>query len=677
MQFSPTTQSVKNAAIDRIVEQSIWIPRTDAISVDEIVDRSAVVTNGGTEIPVLRHSDVVDSINRLIAAGRVRATDRPNAYTLSDSARAELERTRGESITRARRIVNRLFRARMSDPERLIDPFFELLSRIFSRLGASYVGALTGDAPKAFPVSDDDLRAAASSVASRHGLSETLLHDAAVQFFEATDPDAVATKWNLTQSFYVALALGLDPSGALLGDDLLGNCSLYLDTNMVIQGLEAMARLHGSFQTLVRVSNRMGIALKVWSGTLRELNRVVDFHVGAIEKIRDRIPEGSEVKIQGIFYEKYRRESQGRTDDVEIGSLFENFSEGRRTLVTKYRIEVEDDSADEEEERERVLEEDIVPIIELYGQRRSRHKSRVSAIHDATLIYKAVSNATGNSKCLVVTLDMVLPEIRLKGHEDVSAALTLDALLQWISPFANVMQDDDEFATIFANALASQVLPAENLFDVRDFLIFQEIDWDTKRLPAEDVENCIFHLRKVAPGLDPSRAEDREKLHGEVARYFADPGRKYHEQLKNIEESVELIRREAERDRKEASEREGALRGELDRSSGRVDELKEQIREGERERKEEALGRSTRIRVILLVVLEVVLVGGVVGGAFLWGSGDNGWQKIVGSWGLVLGAAGIPPVLAYPVLGRRRLGRLGVVLKGVLGIGSGGSGSGE
>ena len=534
------------------------------------------------------------------------------------------------------------------------------------------MGAITGDTPKAFPVSDDDLRSAASSVASRHGLNEALLHGAAVRFFEQTDSESVAIKWNLTQSFYVALALGLDLSGALLGDELLGKCSLYLDTNMVIQGLEGIARLHGSFQALVRVSNRMGIAIKVWSGTLRELNRVVDFYVGAIEKVRDRIPDGSEVKIRGIFYEKYRQETEGTTEDVDIGSLFENFSGGRGTLVAKYSIEVEDDSADEEEERERILEEDIAPIIELYGQRRSRHKTRVSAIHDATLVYKAVSNTTEDSKCFVVTLDMVLPEIRLKGYEDVSAALTLDAFLQWISPFASVVKDDDEFASMFASALASQVLPEENLFDVQDFLIFQQIDWDTKRLPAEDVENCILHLRRVAPGLDPSKAEDRERLHGEVARYFADPGRRHHEQLKDIEDSVRVIRREAERDRREASERERSLREELSRSSNRVDELEEEIRRGEREREDEALWRSTRIRVMLLIGLEVVLVVGVVAGALLWGSGENGWQKVVGSWGLVVGAAGVGPVLAYPALGKRRLGKLGVVLKGILGIGSGG-----
>ena len=356
MQFSPTTQSVKNAAIARIVEQSIWIPRTDAITVEQIVERSSVATNGGSEIPVLKHSDVVEALTRLIAAGRVRAPDQPNTYALSDSARSELERTRAESITRAKRIVNQLFRDRMSNPERLIGPFFELLSRIFSRIGASYVGALTGDAPKALPVSKDDLRSAAMSVGRRHRLDEQMLHDAAVEFFEATDPDAVATKWNLTQSFYVALALGLDPSGALLGDDLLGNCSAYLDTNMVIQGLEAMGRLHASFQTLVRVAKGMGIGLKVWSGTLGELNRVVDFYASAIEKIRDRIPEGSEVKIRGMFYEKYRRESEGRTDDIEIRSLFDNFSDGRRALADKYQIEVEDDPADEEAERERNLE---------------------------------------------------------------------------------------------------------------------------------------------------------------------------------------------------------------------------------------------------------------------------------------------------------------------------------
>ena len=300
-------------------------------------------------------------------------------------------------------------------------------------------------------------------------------------------------------------------------------------------------------------------------------------------------------------------------------------------------------------------------------------------MHDATLIYKAVSKTTGNSKCFVVTLDMVLPEIRLKGHEHVSAAITLDAFLQWMSPFANVTQDDDEFATVFANALASQVLPEERLFDVRDFLIFQGIDVDTKRLPAEDVEKCILHLRKVAPGLDPSKAEDREKLHGEVARFFADPGRRFHEQLKAFEEDSEMMRMGAERDRQEWRERESALTEALGSKDRQVYELEERLEEAERKREEEReqedLRRSTRRRVVVLIGLGVLLVGVVVSGALRWGSGDNGWQKVAEAWGLVAAALAVPSVLAYPVLGRRRLGRLGVVLKGFLRIGGGGSGS--
>ena len=459
----------------------------------------------------------------------------------------------------------------------------------------------------------------------------------------------------------------------------------------------------------------MGITLKVWGGTLDELRRVVHYYGDLIQKVAGKIPPETESKVRGLFYQKYREAMRDQEGEVDIGKLFENLLDGRRILREEYGIEIEDDSVETEEARTKKLERDLVGIMELYSSRRRRRKSRLSALHDASLVDKAVVDTKGGDRCLVVTLDMVLSDVRLREHPGLSVAIGLDAFLQWISPFASAKDEEYDFSEIFSSALEAHLLPEETIFDVRDFRVFGEIDWDTKHLPAEDVENCVRHLKRVAPGLDPSKASDREKLHGEIARYFADPGRKHHRRLQEMEDALEEFRGVAESQRRaledellvskqrvgelegrvEEQERERddgntrlremektvrviisekekvqrSLCGELSNSQSRFDELERRFEEEQNRWAEERLIRSAKSRLALLLVIWMIGVGVVAVFAAVWGSGDNLYQKLAESWELLASTAGIPTVLGYPLLGKERMGALGKSIKRLLGKG--------
>ena len=73
---------------------------------------------------------------------------------------------------------------------------------------------------------------------------------------------------------------------------------------------------------------------------------------------------------------------------------------------------------------------------------------------------------------------------------------------------------------------ATTLLPQNIFFDTRDFLVFGEMEWSTKELPADDVEDCIRSLKSAHPNLDPTDPADREKISREIAKFFADPGKK-------------------------------------------------------------------------------------------------------------------------------------------------------
>ena len=63
-------------------------------------------------------------------------------------------------------------------------------------------------------------------------------NNAIYRFFEESDPLFSEIKWNLGQNYYVAKALGMDPSGKLLSSELFANAIIYLDTNVLIEALE-------------------------------------------------------------------------------------------------------------------------------------------------------------------------------------------------------------------------------------------------------------------------------------------------------------------------------------------------------------------------------------------------------------------------------------------------------
>ena len=116
--------------------------------------------------------------------------------------------------------------------------------------------------------------------------------------------------------------------------------------------------------------------------------------------------------------------------------------------------------------------------------------------------------------------------------------------MQWLSPMSTEENAASDSAAIFAEALRQQLLPQENFFELRDFLIFSEMELSTQLLPAKDVEDCIRAIKARTPELNPSRAEDREKLAHEISRFFVDPGRQYKASLEEQREALGALTEE-------------------------------------------------------------------------------------------------------------------------------------
>jgi hypothetical protein len=649
IRFSPETQPVRETAIDKILEQNLLVADGDrGLTLQEIEREGAICFAGGT--PAISRLDMQKSLKRLVQSKRVIASGKQDQkrYRLSEQALQELWAIQQYAEARFAQVVSRLFGNAEEGPFAYTTPFLECLCIIFSRLGEAYVRLIKGE------VDFDELlrlpsvlRALREVKAKYPSIDHSLFEAVVFSFFQDSDPDYDAIKWNMAQNYYVAKALGLDPSGYLLSEGVFGNAVFYLDTNVIIDALEPQARYYRSFKALGRACRQLQIELNVCQISLDELRRVVEDRREIIAKVADQIPDDTAPKISGLFFQLYR-EQLASTGTVNFDTLFASFDHPMERLAELYEVELIDDLWFIEAENQPQTEK-FVQRIKLTSQaRRHRPKGNRSAFHDALLLrWIQLEREQTARNTWLVTLDNSLPSLLLQeeGTPVRPLAITLDALLQWISPMAIRDDAEDEAAAIFSEAVKYQLLPQESFFDLRDFLVFAEMEWSCKELPAEDVEECIRYLKTSVPGLDPSSPADREKLAHEISKFFADPGRKYKQEVQRLEA--------------EMAEREDEYKCKLEERDKRIEKLERERVEQEEKKRKEALKRSARIRMSAVVLLFLAIEAVAVYFAWQYGEGTNFFQKVKNLWELPTIAFAVSVVLSWFILGRERIRALG------------------
>ena len=649
MRFSPETQPVRQAAIDKMVEQSLVLADYEVgWSVKDIQEQVGVWFRGARA--AITRLDIEDSLRRLTGVGRALAIPRgqETGYKLSDQALREVGEVQRSSDARFEGVVCRLFQNAPQGPTVYRAPFLDCLCAIFSELAEAYVRVLREEIGPGEFVEMPAVTEAVEEVTPRYGgIDAGLLGAGVLRFFRDSDPDYDLIKWNMTQNYYVATALGLDPGGRLLSRELFDGAVFYLDTNVVIHALEPKAQHHRSFKVLGQACKQLRISLNVCQISLDELTAVVRDSRYALLRVADEIPEETAPKVGGIFYHLYREE-QAKGGAVDFDQLFSEFAQARAALAESYGVELVDDvwfSKAQDDPETAAMGRRVREEYEARREgRRGRAKAVRPAIHDALLLrWLQLEREQHGRNVWLVTLDRSLPGVRAVGPQGAGRplAITLDALLQWISPIVAGGDGESDLAAIFAEAVRYHLLPQDRVFDLRDFLLFAEMEWSCKQLPAEDVEECIRYVKRVAADLDPSVPEDRERLAHEMSRFFADPGRKYKRALQDLETRL--------------AQKDQAIKDLQTKHQQELERIAQQ-----------ALRVSAWRR--LGVGFGALFVGEGVGAylAARLGAGANAWQRIVSSLPMLGLGVVVWLFLMWVVLGRERLGVLGWAFRKIL-----------
>jgi len=645
IRFAPEVQPIRDAAIDRIVQGLLLASPDTGLTISEIQDKLAsILTEGRFQLLL---SDIRLSIGRLREAKRVFRPDRQRKrYTLSSEAIEELSEEQRAAERRFKKVVDSLFADAPGGSEQYAEPFLQCLCYIFSRLADVYIQQMAGQMPA--PV---DSRVVSQAAAEAYDLDPTLDRSAfemgILRFFNDPDPDYDLVKWVLAQNYYLIKALGVDSRGALLSRELFGDAEFYLDTNVAISALEPSTQHHRSFRVLSQACHQLGITLRVAQITIDELRAVVQYYKSYLPRVLEVIPDGTLPHVRGEFVDLFL-EKRARAESISIDEVFEGFETPAKSLSEKFGVVLVDDKWFIEAETALATAKLVRSIQTRYHQMRRRPKKERAARHDALLLrWMEQLRSEAGAPATIVTLDTTLPTILGTDQpaQKVPLCLTLEALLQWISPIAISEAGENEVAAIFADAVRSHVLPQDKFLTLQDFLVFVELEVSCKDLPAEDVEGCIRYLRAHAADLDLGNPRDRERLAHEIKKFLVSPDRKHLIQVSQLEGRIANLNDTITR-----------LQGTVDK---RYEKLNEEFQGYRAASEKDKLRGSARSRAVVALIVFACVESLCIKLAITYGDGLNWLQRLGNLWFLPSAGAAVSFVSAWFIVGKERLQLLG------------------
>lgn len=530
-QHSSKVQPFKKDALDSIVERILFFTAQEYLSTHEIQKSFVEIT--GYTIP---QNHFEDSLERLIKSGCVSQHYDEDLFSIVQKRRNEIEISEKAILHKQQLLIDKLFKHSPEKKSLYIEPFWFTVSNIFSNLGDYSAKIVAGKIDKEqilYPV----LNKSIEECKKNFEINFDFFKQKIIEFFsELNDPDYNETKCVLAQNYFIAKSIGINPNSENFSKDIFKNQIIYLDTNVLLAVISKHNRKHNNAIATLKALKKLDIQICITKETIIEYETWVKKEFERIRKTTSQIPKKTKSKIESpiyqdyyhLFLEKDEKEETFDLEDIltELEQYYFGYEEVLKQHISEDKLKYIDDAWFETAEKEPNYESTFKLVKEKYREVSVREKGDGAAVHDAKVLLwiEKVSRETG-IKHLFLTTDTSLPLIQL-GEIENSSNIVLEAILQWLIPLTNGHKDEEVDKTI-SEFLKQRIVPKEFIFEIKDFLIFDQLHMECQELPAEDVENCIIYLKKNASGLNPNKADDREKFASEIAKYFVDPGKKF------------------------------------------------------------------------------------------------------------------------------------------------------
>ncbi len=647
----PTTEVLRKKTLEKLIELTLFsiYPRAgDAKKIGSLINKEC-----GFVLPPTIVQEILDGL----AEGE-RVKKDSEKYYLFKEVFEEIEAGQTGAEKRYQSVIKRIFKVRDSgDLEKYYLPFLEYISLVFSKLADEYVKILKGEISQSDFVSSgfiiDSIKVILKSYSS---VDKEIFSNGIYVFLKTTpDPDFDLIKWYTSQNYYLAKSIGLDPAGYILSEEIFKNGSFYLDTNVLVAAIEGKHRHHDSITILMKKAKQLNIDIYVSEATKSELLHTVNDQKKLLEKVIDNIPLELHHRMRSDFLEKYD-ELKNHNPDAKIDEVFKDYEDLNNTFE-KLNIKVVDDEWFDREKDSPSTGMLADYLKTKYKKMRSKEKESLPAFHDALMLRWIHEIEQKDRRTWFITLDTTLPGPLGEIKTEYSIAITLDAILQYFAPMAG---ETDDFQKIFSNLVKNRLLPEERMFDLKDFLIFDQLGIQTKTLPIDDVEGCLIDLKGKFSNTDLSNPVIKRNMDYEVARYFTDPSRKFNLEVMRLEGELKntknMTAEEIDRLKTELSEK---LLEKDKIHQSIASELNIKISQLTTTGETEKLKHEGQLRGLVLAMLLVAMEFGMFKLSQVYGDGDNWFQKMLASWE-GFGITGVLWIfICYFLIGKKRFVAMG------------------
>ncbi|GAA5527619.1 hypothetical protein [Herpetosiphon gulosus] len=658
LRFSPEIQPLKQTVINNIILQIIYTNSSlNRWRIETINEK--IYSQIGHQI---NNDDLNLSLKSLISQEMIEELNNGGhkTYKLSDIGKKLIDKHQIEAENRLDRVLHELFSNSEIHSSLYTDPFLDVISRIFSKIGEDNARLIKGD------LSNEDLLNYISLpdiikgvVFKSSNINYAVFESGINNFFRKNDPDFDIIKWNMAQNYYITKSLGIDPSGSILSKELYENAVFYLDTNIIITALEENHEYHHSFLFFIEMCSKLNISINICQISLDEMNEWLSYQREIIEKTISNIPDGLSSKINSLIYDIYLKKVELHNYE-NIDDLFTSFSNASNKLESEFEIKLFHNDWFSNNNDKPEVNNFAEKIRDRYFKTRNRKKSRRAPKHDALLLMWIEKERREKSlNTWLITADSSLPGIVPNRSIDSSLAITMDAIIQWISP-VNI-SNEDEFSSIFSEMIKLRLFPQNKIFMLEDFLIFHEMNISCKELPIEDVEQCIRYIKRNIPNMDISKSSDRERLHYEMSRFFKDPSRKYQEELSKLEREKSEMSMNFEREKSEMSMNFEREKLEINNS---ISDFREKLSNMESEiniNKIKSIVNKKMFRSVLLLFIVISITVYIA-------EGNTFYEKISGWWQVYTFIFGVWIFLVSIWIGKEGLRTLGWPFTKIFGI---------
>lgn len=561
--FSTETQALRSEAMNTIVENALY-QVDDWIEEGELT-RLLAGTGGVTPSP----QQVIDTLDSLERTGRVNTkSDRGDKlYRLRDEVYQEVQNENESSQELVAEVLHDLLEYKDSEVESYIEPFKEVLAFTFAEIGSESV-SLLNEGGQTTVIQKDNILEYCNAYSEDTQVDKKVLKGIIIDFFESSEPHFNQLKWRYAQNFFIAKSIGVDYGGPAIGSEAFENAVFYIDTNVAIPAVEPADDLHSSFQLIRRMTSHLNTEFEVSTRTLDELDDWADDQYGKVEDALQSVSENIFSEASSVFSRIHSRMVEDGSYEGPI-SLFENINKARDILERKDIFLCRNGWFVEDRQDDDITEEVVENVREASLDIRNTDKNPYyQARHDAILLRWIVYKRKEGYNAWILTADTSLPSVEVPGYEGNSLAITLDALLQWLSPAIQTDEDLEAFQEVFAEVIRNRILPQGRIFDLDDLNIFAELDMNVQELPDSDVKKCLEIIKSEAPKLDLGQAEDREKLNHQLRKFLSRPEAEYKEDLKRKE--IEI---------REKEEHINEMRNQLEKKNQKVEGLRDTVSE--------------------------------------------------------------------------------------------------